>query len=145
MNNDLDGVTSLVDSGVLFLLPSCFHSFVSNVGLFSVLQGSQLDYVQVYRAYHCSLDVDWDDEAFLEYLPYRPSSDEASNTRAREVTSVRRSVHDVQRKRFVRSVPVKIKPGSRKAIEEALTAVNASHFSSSGFFGFISRCPCCRT
>lgn len=55
---DFEGITALVESGILLPFASGVHAFVSEVGLYSVLQGSQLEHGQGYLAYHRSFEVD---------------------------------------------------------------------------------------
>lgn len=54
---------------------------------------------------------------------------------ARSVTTAKKTINDVQGKRFVRSVPVTFKPGPQRTVEEACTVVNVADGSPSG-----SRC-----
>lgn len=60
--HDFEAATSLVESSALLPFPSGVQSFVSDAGLFSVLQGRPLDYGQAYIAYHRSVEGDWGDE-----------------------------------------------------------------------------------
>lgn len=60
--HNFGGVTSLVESGVLLPLPSGVQAFVSELGLFSVLRGSQFHDRQAHLAYYRRLEVDCNDE-----------------------------------------------------------------------------------
>lgn len=64
-----------------------------------------------------------------------PSSVEVLDAPANELSFARTIVYDVQVNPIVRSVPVKFNPWPRKTVEEARTAVNPAHGSSSSFLG----------
>lgn len=57
-----------------FLLPSGVLAFESEVGLFSVLQGSPIEYGHAYQAYHLCDELDCDDEPKLGSFWFTNSS-----------------------------------------------------------------------
>lgn len=60
---------------------------------------------------------------------------------ARVVTSAKRSVDDVQKSRFFRSITVKYKLGSRKTLGKTRTTLNAAYAYLSGFPGTSDDAP----
>lgn len=52
-----EGAKALAESGILLLLPAGVHVFAAEVGLFSVLQGSQFHLKETYLAYHRSREL----------------------------------------------------------------------------------------
>lgn len=69
--------STLAESGVLPPLSQVIPAFVADVGLFSILQGSHFELKEAYLAYHCSRDVDWDDDASVGWFPYTHASGDA--------------------------------------------------------------------
>lgn len=115
---------ALANLGALLPVFSDLHAFLSDVGWFFILQGSQFDYRQAYLAYHRSLAVDWDDEAWVRWVPYTHSSLNVLDIPAREVISAKSNVDDVQRNGFMRSAPLTFKAAPRNTHKEARVAVN---------------------
>lgn len=110
MTPGFEGATDLVESGFLLSLPSGIQSFVSDVRLSAVFQGGQFEYRQAYLICHSSLEVHRGDEACIWWFSYKNSIADVLDIPARDVTSASRNFDDVQVKRFVRSVPVQMKP-----------------------------------
>lgn len=57
---DFEGAKTLTELGSRLPFPRGVHAIVADVGLFSVLQGSLLEYYYVYIATHKSREVDCD-------------------------------------------------------------------------------------
>lgn len=56
--HEFEGVTSLAESGVLFLLPDGVHSVICDARFLSIYQGTQLEYGQAYLPHQRSLAVE---------------------------------------------------------------------------------------
>lgn len=123
---DFERATSLVESGVLLYLQSSIHSFVSGVGLFSLLRGSQLHYGPAYLAYYRSLKVNWDDESFVRWFSYTSLSSEGLDIPPREIIFTKRNIRHIQVIHILRSVPVQFKPGRRNRFETVRPTVDTS-------------------
>lgn len=66
----LEGATALAESGVLSALPADIHAFVADDGLCFILHSSQFDSKWAYLTYHCSREVDWEDETSVGWFPF---------------------------------------------------------------------------
>lgn len=77
------------------------HIFVADVGLSSVLQGSQFDLREAYLAYYCSCEVDWGHEDSVESFPYDSANGNEIYVPAPEITTSRRTFSDAQVKKWV--------------------------------------------
>lgn len=101
------------------------HGFDPDVGLFSILQGSQFDYKDGQLVHQKSCAVDWDDKDFVAWLPYVCTSGDVLDIPARKVTFKKRMASDIHIKRWVGVVPTKCRPGPRMTHEEAALAVRS--------------------
>lgn len=128
-----EGTTALSKSGILLSSWVVVHAFVADVGLLSVLQGSQFDPKEAYLAYHCSSTVDSKDETSVGCFPYVSSSDGGLYIYSRVITEGMRTVRNVQVKKWTRVVSVLLKPGHRKTLAKAADAVNSVLDSSTDF------------
>lgn len=106
-----EGATDLAESGTMLSLPAGVPVQVADVGLHLVLQGSQFDLEKDYLACHRRCDVDWEDEASLGWSPYDSSSSTGLDTPAREFTTSKETVTNVQVKKCVGVVSLLLKIG----------------------------------
>lgn len=74
---------------VLARLPPGVHTFIADVGWFSVFLGSPLDFKEVALAYRHSCELEWMNDAFVALLAYFVSSGVVLDVQAREVAKAR--------------------------------------------------------
>lgn len=84
-----------------------------------------LDYYRIF-------EINVDDKACVGWFPYTWSSGKPLDISSREAASADINVYDVQLKRFVSAVTVRVKSGTQKTLEEANLSVIAVYCSSSG-------------
>lgn len=69
-NHMFEDATDFDESGVLLFLRPSVHAFISYVGLFSVLLGSLLDFLEPNLAYYCGREVDRGEVAYVVGFRY---------------------------------------------------------------------------
>lgn len=65
----IEGAETLADSYVLPLLSTGAHDVVSYFVLLSVFKGLLLEYKEANLAYHCSSEVQWENDACVGWFP----------------------------------------------------------------------------
>lgn len=85
-----EGATSLAESTNLLPLRGGMHTFLAEVGLVSVLQGSQFDLKDVYLSHHRIRAVDWKGKDSVVQFPCLNSIGDVLNIPARKSQQVRR-------------------------------------------------------
>lgn len=117
--------------------------FVADFRLLSDFQGSQFNFKEAFFFYHRSREISWEDAACVGYLPYVRSDDDLFDISALKATSRYRTAADVQIRIWIEAVSIKLKPGPRKALEEAVHDVSLELGDFDRFFGLSCRCSFC--
>lgn len=130
---DIKGATTLAESGILLSLPHGVYGLVADIRLFSLSQGYPFDFKDTYLAYHGSNKVNWDKENRVECFLYVRTNGVLLDIPAREVMSKNWRAINVQVKRGVGVVPIRINPVPGKTHEEVAHTVSSAHGSSADF------------
>lgn len=123
--NVFESIFNLGRLGVLLSLRKAVQVFVVNVGLFYVLHSWQLDFRQIYLAFHRSLKVENTNEAYVWPFLYVWSTEDVLDVPDGAVTYVTSTTADVQVQKSAEIFPVKYKPALTKTLEKAVNAVTA--------------------
>lgn len=81
------------------------------VDLLFVSKGSKIGLKKVWLASHSSREGDWGDAASVVWLLYVNLYDDALDVPAREITTCRRTVSNIQVRKWVGAVSVVFRPG----------------------------------
>lgn len=91
-----EGCTTCYESGIMLSVPQDVQGLIAYVGLFSVLNGLQFDYKDVYLADIRDRGVDSNDKDCVGWFMYFRLGDNELDILDREVTSEKSIVGDVQ-------------------------------------------------
>lgn len=127
------GAPVLAESGISYALLVRTHFFVAGVGLLSVVQGSQFDFEITDLAYYRCQEVDCDDKVSVRWFTYEIASGNVFDISASETTTSKRTVSDVQVKKWVGAVFVVFMTGHLKKLAKAADAVRSVAGSSADF------------
>lgn len=94
-----EGSTYFAESRVILPLLPDVHDFLGEVGVFSVLKGPLFKFNEAYSAHHRSLEVDFQNKACVERLPYVTSSEDVLDSSGCEITTGETKAIDVQVKK----------------------------------------------
>lgn len=118
-----DGTTALAELSILLPAPVGWHLVGENVGLFPILQATQSDFTEVYFAYDRSLEVDWENDAFVRWLLYVSFSRRVLVILAHKTKMDKTMASNVQIKKQAGVVSVGFKLGPQEKLAEAAEAV----------------------
>lgn len=114
-----EGSIALDKLGILPQSLADVHALKADVGLFSVIQGSQLCLNEVYLAYHNVREVNGEDNVSLGRFPYDSSSGDVLDISPPEITASKTTFSDFKEKKWVGIVYVLFKFAHQKVLAEA--------------------------